>query len=266
MNRLAAVSAPPAKLAFSCSSKLDHPADHTTTTAFAPATSSTRAKRSTIKDAPGTALFAPIHYEPGYAYPLVVWLHGEGSNERELWQVMPKVSVRNYVGASARGVVVSRETAAGYTWRQSAEDVEAAEETVADCIEQAQRRRNIHPDRIFLAGRGVGGTMAVRLAMQFSLPLAGVISLGGALPRGNCPLARVNQARQMPLLLMASRGSSAYGPQQVADDLRLLHAAGCQVTIREYLCGDDLYTDMFSDIDSWVMERVCGAAPANVTT
>ena len=40
-----------------------------------------------------TALFAPIHYEPGYAYPLVVWLHGEGSSERELRQVMPRVSV-----------------------------------------------------------------------------------------------------------------------------------------------------------------------------
>src|SRR5262245_59215922 len=128
MNRLATVSAPPAKLAFSYSSKLDHPADHTTTTAFAPVSTSTRSRRAAVKDAPGTALFAPIHYEPGYAYPLVVWLHGAGSNERELWQVMPKVSVRNYVGASARGAVVSRETAAGYTWRQTVEDVEAAEE------------------------------------------------------------------------------------------------------------------------------------------
>ena len=30
------------------------------------------------------ALFAPMHYEPGYAYPLIVWLHGPGGDERQL--------------------------------------------------------------------------------------------------------------------------------------------------------------------------------------
>ena len=30
------------------------------------------------------ALFAPLHYEAGYAYPLIVWLHGQGSSERQL--------------------------------------------------------------------------------------------------------------------------------------------------------------------------------------
>ena len=29
-----------------------------------------------------SATFQPIHYEKGYAYPLVVWLHGPGGNER----------------------------------------------------------------------------------------------------------------------------------------------------------------------------------------
>lgn len=264
MNRLASAPAPFAKLSFSCGSKLDHPADYATTTAFSPANRSSRLRRSKIKAAPGTALFAPIHYEHGYAYPLVVWLHGEGSNECELWQVMAKVSVRNYVGAAARGVLAGRDGAAGCTWRQTPDDVEAAAESVARCIEYSQRQRNIHPDRIFLAGRGAGGTMALRLALSLSLPIAGAASLGGGLPRGNCLLSRVNDARSLPLLLMTCRASDVYPPQQVADDLRLLHAAGCQLAIREYLCGDELYTDMFHDLDQWMMNQVCGA-PATAT-
>lgn len=29
------------------------------------------------------ATFAPIHYEERYAYPLLVWLHGDAGNEQE---------------------------------------------------------------------------------------------------------------------------------------------------------------------------------------
>ena len=37
--------------------------------------------------------FAPIHYEERYAYPLLVWLHGDAGNEQELKQIMPLVSM-----------------------------------------------------------------------------------------------------------------------------------------------------------------------------
>jgi phospholipase/carboxylesterase len=259
MNRLASPHAPYANLAFSSTSSLDHPADITTITSHAAASSTAQARRPSMKAAPGVALFVPIHYERRYAYPLLVWLHGHGSSERELRRMMPNVSVRNYVGAAARGTSLGRDVAAGFAWPQTDDGVEAAAENVAQCIEQAKRRYHIHPGRIFLAGRGTGGTMALRLALQFSLPVAGAASLGGALPRGNCPLARVNEARKLPLMLMSCRGSEIYPPQQVADDLRLLHAAGCQLAIREYLCGDELFTDMFADMDQWLMANVCGS-------
>jgi phospholipase/carboxylesterase len=262
MNRLASAHGPFAKLAFS-SAKFDHPADHTATTAFAPASRLSRVRTTPTKSPRDTALFAPIHYEPGYAYPLVVWLHGEGSSERELRQVMPRVSVRNYVGAAVRGTTAEPGSTARYTWSQSPDAVDAATDAVAQCIELASLRRNIHPDRIFLVGRGAGGTMALRLALGLGLPVAGAISLGGAVPRGNGLLARINEARSLPFMLMSCRESLSYKPQQVAEDLRLLHAAGCHLTIHEYVCGDELYTDMFDDIDQWLMAQVCGAPLAS---
>ena len=46
------------------------------------------------------ALFAPLHYASGYAYPLIVWLHGSGSDERQLQRIMPLVSMQNYVAVA----------------------------------------------------------------------------------------------------------------------------------------------------------------------
>jgi phospholipase/carboxylesterase len=262
MNRIA-----PLDLSFaspsSSVSKYDQLAD-TAHAHHAGASTVARRPRPIRKAAPGIALFSPVHYERNYAYPLLIWLHGEGSSERELRQLMPNVSVRNYVGAAARGVGISRDASAGFSWPQTDEGVDAAVERVSDCIEHAERRYNIHANRIFLAGHGTGGTMALRLALQFSLPLAGAISIGGALPRGNCPLSRIHQARSLPLMLMCSRESRVYPSHQVAADLRLMHSAGCQLAIREYLCGDELYTDMFADMDEWLMEKVCGA-PSTAT-
>ena len=49
------------------------------------------------------ATFSPLHYEPKYAYPLIVWLHGSGESEAQLRRVMPAISLRNYASIAPRG-------------------------------------------------------------------------------------------------------------------------------------------------------------------
>ena len=48
------------------------------------------------------AWFLPLHYEHGYAYPLIVWLHGHGDDERQLRRIMPLLSMRNYLAVAPR--------------------------------------------------------------------------------------------------------------------------------------------------------------------
>ena len=43
-------------------------------------------------------VFVPENYEPNYAYPLVVWLHDAGRSERDIVDVLPHISMRNYFG------------------------------------------------------------------------------------------------------------------------------------------------------------------------
>ncbi len=208
----------------------------------------------------GQALFAPIHYERRYAYPLLVWLHDAGGNERELRRLMPHVSVRNYVGAAVRGVEVSPGTKAGHTWQQTPRACGEAAERVRRCIEVARERYNIHQDRVFIAGFGCGGTMALRLALANPEWFAGAASLSGPMPQGHCPLGRVNAARRLPLFLASCRDSHDYPPTRVSADLRLLYSAGFSLSLRQYPCPTELTTEMLSDMDRWLMEQVCPSA------
>jgi len=209
------------------------------------------------------ALFVPLHYEPSYAYPLLVWLHGPGENETQLRQVMPRVSMRNYVAVSPRGTQVQgngKMAGGGFAWHQSSRDVSLAEERVFDCIDLASEKFHVAPSRVFLAGCGSGGTMAFRLSMKHPDRFAGVLSVGGPFPTGDRPLLRLEQARRLPLFVIQGRESRRYPIDRICADLRLLHTAGMSVTLRQYPCGDQLTRQMFSDMDAWIMEQVTGTA------
>jgi phospholipase/carboxylesterase len=190
------------------------------------------------------AVFAPLHYETNYAYPLLIWLHGPGADERHLKHIMPHISMRNYVAVAPRGTLHrSREDARQrYSWRQHAGQIAEAEQRVFDCIEAAQERFNIARHRIFLAGFDCGGTMSFRLAMDHPQRFAGALSLGGPFPKGRNPLANLPHIRKVPLFLAYGRESQACPAEEV--------------------CGNEISSRMLSDMDRWMMEQVC-PGPSN---
>ncbi len=208
------------------------------------------------------ALFGPMHYEANYRYPLVIWIHGPEDDERQLNQVMPHISLRNYVGISPRGTSLQTHYAPGvdsFSWEQTPSQVVTALDRVLDCIELASMRFNIAADRIFLAGYDAGGTMAMRIAMARPELFAGVASFNGGLPRKHTPFRNINRFRDLPLMLGFGRDSVDYSQDRLCSDLRLVHAAGMRaLNLRQYPCGDELVTQMLKDFDAWAMQIVTG--------
>lgn len=210
-------------------------------------------------------LFTPMHYEPNYAYPLLVWLHGRGGDERQLKRIIPHISLRNYVGVAPRGATIcggGRNGQGGYDWPQSHQDIVQAEMRIFEAIQAATMQMNISPSRIYLAGFDTGGTMALRLAMLHPGRFAGVLSLGGRFPTARAPLSRLNHARQVPLFIASGRDSTEYPPEDVCADLRLFHSAGMAVALRQYPCGHEISTVMLGDVDRWIMEQIAGVPAA----
>ena len=204
------------------------------------------------------ALFAPLHYEPNYGYPLLVWLHGPGSDERQLMRIMPLVSMRNYVAVAPRGFrTLARDGRhEGWGWSQDLGHIHAAEQRVFESIEVAARKFHVAPDHVFLAGFDCGGTMAFRIAMGHPDHFAGVISIGGPFPSGLTPFGQWTQARRLAVLLAVGRHSQQYPSHQVCEDLRLFHAAGISTTLREYPCGHQVTEGILGDVNRWIIEQI----------
>lgn len=220
------------------------------------------AKFSTDRDTPA-ALFMPLHYEPNYAYPLLVWLHGPGESEQQLKRIMPLVSMRNYVAVAPRGVTTEPVNRQGWSWPTSAGAEASLEQRVWQGITLARSRANIAKRRIFIGGFGTGGTAALRLAMRFPERFAGVLSLCGSFPQGGNPLSRLDRARRVPIFLACGQEAPRYAQDQVCQDLRLLHTAGMTVSLRVYPGGDEMIcSHMLPDMDRWMMEQILGPQTA----
>ena len=213
------------------------------------------------------ALFIPRPYEPGYDYPLIVWLHGQGSDERQLRAIMPKLSLQNYMAIAPRGVCmkgVYGDEKEGYGWPQTYEQILEVEQHIFDAIEAAAQKIHFSRQRIFLAGFDSGGTMAFRVALSHPQHFAGIISLCGAFPTcrrlfGNLPLAR-----KLPIFLAVGRNSRQYLEDEVCENLRLLYAAGMSVSLRQYPCGHEVRDQMLADVNEWVIEKITSPKFLNV--
>jgi len=216
-------------------------------------------------DQPGLpyTLFAPLHYEPNYAYPLVIWLHGPGDDERQLLRVMPLVSMRNYVSVGPRAPRAMAGDQPGHQWPTSGVGLGTAAQSVFECLEIVKQKFHVAPHRVFLAGYQSGGTMAFRVGLAHPRRFAGILSLGGPFPTGDTPLAHLKEARGLPLFIAQGRSSEIYPVETTCDELRLFHAAGMHVTLRQYPCGDELNTQMLHDMNVWMMEQVTGASDSD---
>jgi len=203
------------------------------------------------------SIFAPMHYERNYAYPLVVWLHGPGCDEHQLRRVMPHISMRNYVAVAPRAPW-TYQPHGGYSWHSTDQATTVAAQMIFESVEQAVSQYHIARERVFLAGHQCGGEMALRIGLRHPREFAGVISIGGAFPREGSPLSRLHAARNLPVLLSRSEQSTRYSTDQICEDLRLFHAAGMNVTLRQYSCDDQIHQRMLSDMDKWLMEQVTG--------
>lgn len=203
------------------------------------------------------AVYMPEHYEAGYAYPLIVWFHGDETSENELAEVMPSISDRNYIGVALRGDVA---VGSGFGW-SSASSPELLQDIRA-IVTSLRREYHIHSERIYLAGFGSGATTAIQVMLAKPEWFGGVISFSGEMPKPDAPLAATDELKNKRILLATSLGSTTTGVGDVVATGRLLYSVGMQVGTRVYQNAEKApSTKMLRDLNSWLMDDIC----SNVT-
>jgi phospholipase/carboxylesterase len=227
----------------------------------------------------------PDHYEPNYAYPLLVLFHGRGQDEHGILGSFAGLSRRNYVGLAMRGPEVvhrdgqprghgwgeafgrpvrsggfreagpgPRETVRRYVEDGWVDEVDRVEQATFQAIRDLRRGVHVHSERIFLVGVGEGAAVAFRIGLAHPERFAGVVSINGWLP-GGAPLVRVRACRSLRMLVVHGEWNSRTPVGVARRDVRTLRAGGLRVAFQSYPCAHRVTRPMLADVDTWVMRQ-----------
>jgi phospholipase/carboxylesterase len=202
--------------------------------------------------------FLPTGYEPNYAYPLLVFFHGEGGNDEQILRLAPRFSRRNLICISLRGPEMlgfRKDGTLGYSWGRDGDWDETLEEYVLGAIEKTRRSYHVHSERIYLTGFCEGATLAYRLGLKHPGKFGGIVSLNGTLPPRGSLFLRLDEVRGLGTFIGHGFANATVPLSMARADQRLLYTAGLDVQMQTYPTTHKLHPHMLRDVNRWIIER-----------
>ena len=200
----------------------------------------------------------PPHYEPNYAYPLIVWLHDAEWTARELLDLIPRISPQNYLGLAVEGLTPTNRFASGsMSPAGSLDPLDGLLETLKDVVPQMRREFHVHSERIYLAGFGDQASVALRMLLRRPEWFAGALAFGVRNPKLESALANYDELRGKRVFLSAGVRDSRCSIADVTSLGRLLRSFGIQAVLRAYDSSESPTPKLLSDVDHWLMNGVC---------
>lgn len=212
--------------------------------------------------------FLPTGYEPRYPYPLLVFFHGHGSDEEQVLRLAPRLSRRNFICISLRGlrtVELHPDGRFGYSWGADEGADVLLEDYVFNAIEQTCETYNIHAQRIYLAGICEGATLAYRLGLSYPEKFGGIISLNGAMARRGRPLLRLPEIKKLRVFIGHGIANATVPLSLAQSDYRLLYTAGMSVDFAKYPTTHRLHSEMLQDLNRWIINNCTQKHPVSYT-
>lgn len=207
------------------------------------------------------SLFRPEHYEPGYAYPLVIWLHADGESEHDLHRVMPQISLRNYLGLSFRAPAIDpAHPTNGYHWPNSNLYAKQFAQTIHETVLELKKVFNIHDRRIYLVGTGAGCSIATKLMLAAPQLFMGAALLNGRFNKTDFQITTSGDLTGKRVLVdhrITNDTDSSISPPWVT---RMWESTGAETrTVNSLKAEMTEESELLVALDRWIMEGISTA-------
>lgn len=216
------------------------------------------------------ALYLPPDFDESRAYPLVISLHGAGSNHRlNLKRVFGKTNVGDETDVEAsryfpewrdQPFIVASPFARGTMGYQG-----IAEKDVMDVLADVQRRFRIDENRIYLTGLSMGGGGTLWIALTRPDLFAAIAPVCPAPPQGTDALA--GNAINLPVHIHQGGADPVVRPEGVRAWVNRLDSLGVDVEYTEYPgVAHDAWDPAYADgkVFDWFAQHVRNPFPERV--
>jgi phospholipase/carboxylesterase len=205
----------------------------------------------------------PDDFDPVAGYPLLVLLHGYGSNMDDLAHLAAVLHPTGYVAVVPNGpltaFLATDESMRAWYERggeETPEGVAQARSMLGEFLSVARKRFSTPPGRTVLIGFSQGGNLAVRHGLPAPEEFAGIAVLAGSLRQREQLTAELPPTRSQRLFV-AHGYRDAVVPYQVGRDLvDYLQRHGYQPEFRAYTIQHTITTPVVDDLRRWLVATV----------
>ncbi|MCU0493595.1 MAG: alpha/beta fold hydrolase [Chloroflexaceae bacterium] len=204
----------------------------------------------------------PQQREENRLPPLLLLLHGYGSNEEDLMGLAPYLDPRFHI-VSARAIFDMGY--GSYAWyhlsgvpgRLRSDPISRlhALEVLTKFLRTLPERTGTDPQRVCLLGFSQGAILSLALALTAPELLAGVVAASGMLDASWLPNPKLDQLEQLRILLVHGTQDEVIPVvgSQLARDF-LTESTSAHVTYRDYPAGHTIHPQELRDIQAWLAE------------
>lgn len=198
--------------------------------------------------------------QPVTAPPLILLLHGVGSNERDLFDLAQFLEPQALVVSARAPNELGPNSFAWYPVEFTATgpviDAEAAEDSrlrLLRFIDDLIAAHGVDPKRVYLMGFSQGAIMSLAVALTQPEKVAGVIAMSGRLLAEIKPkIAEADRLRNLSILMTHGLHDPVIPIKDARAANDYLSSLPVQLNYREYSMGHQITAECLKDIVAWL--------------
>jgi phospholipase/carboxylesterase len=197
--------------------------------------------------------------------PLILFLHGRGANEMDLFELAPQLELQCIVLSVRAPIDMGPES---YGWFHTAyppggkpvydlTEVHRSRDILVRFIQQVQAKYKTPPEETYLMGFSQGSIMSFGLALNFPELIAGVCAMSGRiLPEDLLPNPKLSSQKNFPILLSHGTQDEVLSVEYARDAKATLEKLPIKLSYYEHPMGHNV-TDMnFRPVKEWFQQTV----------
>jgi len=192
--------------------------------------------------------------------PVIILLHGIGSNEQDLFSFADKLPDK-YLVISARAPYKLGE--GSYAWYQvdfstgkpvfNSEEEEKSRNIIIKFITELKKDFSLDEKQVYLAGFSQGGIMAYSVGLTRPDIIHGIVIMSGRLIEEVKPMiVPKEKLRQLQVFISHGTNDQTIGIQYARESVVYLKSLNIHLSYKEYTEGHGINNAMFNDMVSWL--------------
>ena len=208
----------------------------------------------------GSLIVEPDDYDPDREYPLIILLHGYGSNMADLAGLTPAISRTEYlyVCPNAPTAFDLGMGQTGYAWANFygdsyAQEALDSEARFMDFLDEVEERYRVRKDQLILGGFSQGGMMTYQIGLPRPEKFAGLFALSATVKEPDIIQPRLPERHDQPVFVAHGTSDMIATIQGGRESIDLLREWGYSPEYHEYEgMAHEIRQEVIDDLVGWL--------------